>query len=98
MESNISYNGFSDSGDAESTPLVSFIATSTNSSSPSMDFATTFASPEESASEPVVSTMSEATLSETLVSVGSSSWRSEKVVNVAIFSRTFRLMISRSRA
>ncbi len=74
------------------------MVTSTSSSSPSIELATTLESPAESASEPVVRTISGSMLSATLALASSSSKNSGEVEKVAIFSRTFLLIISSLRA
>lgn len=75
----------------------SFIATSTISSSSSKECAINLPSPEESASEPVVTTRSGSILSEALGG-SSSPLISDHVVNVATFSSILRLIASSLRA
>ena len=76
--------------------FASFIVTSTMSSSPSTDFATTLPSPEESISEAFVTDISGSVFSD--VSESSARLNSGQVVKVAIFSKILRLMASSLRA
>ena len=75
---------------------ASFMVTSTMSSSPSTDFATTLPSPEESMSEAFVTDISGSVFSD--VSESSARLNSGQFVKVATFSRTLRLIASSSRA